>query len=215
MNGGEGRELVSCGACLVCSISLTFKQVLDYSDTHTGYSPIYVPRVITLRPRKVPLRLVATGPLLTSAMGPLNAGWPQRGHSRSKISELLKVTEQLVRTVRRELISSNYDCEGAAERKHHSRRSDTVRDAEFVTQLRAMVDEDPSRSMRSIARELQVSEGTMQEDRFKKSKMLNKLKFPLENDMLWFFSDEKNFCKDQTHNSQNNRLSVPRMCQEA
>ncbi len=93
-----------------------------------------------------------------------------------------------------------------------------------------MVDEDPSRSMRSIARELQVSEGTvrkclheyiryksykmrkgqllsakMQEDRFKKSKMLNKLKFPLENDMLWFFSDEKNFCQDQTHNSQNNR----------
>ncbi|KAK8374093.1 hypothetical protein O3P69_019943, partial [Scylla paramamosain] len=85
---------------------------------------------------------------------------PQRGHSRSKISELLKVTEQLVRTVTRELISSDYDCEGAAERKHHSRRSDTARDAEFVTQLRAMVDEDPSRSMRSIARELQVSEGT-------------------------------------------------------
>ncbi|KAK8372100.1 hypothetical protein O3P69_011810 [Scylla paramamosain] len=35
--------------------------------------------------------------------------------------------------------------------------------------------------------------------------MLNKLKFPLENDMPWFFSDEKNFCQDQTHNSQNNR----------
>ncbi|KAG0722858.1 hypothetical protein GWK47_043773 [Chionoecetes opilio] len=72
------------------------------------------------------------------------------GHSSSRISELLKVTEQFVRTVRRESISSDYDYEGVAERKH-SRRSDTIRDAEFVTKLQAMVDEDPSQS---IAREL-------------------------------------------------------------
>ncbi len=43
------------------------------------------------------------------------------GHSNSKISEMLKVTEQFVRTVRRELISSDYDYKGVAERKHHSR----------------------------------------------------------------------------------------------
>ncbi|KAG0728693.1 hypothetical protein GWK47_031947 [Chionoecetes opilio] len=153
------------------------------------------------------------------------------GHSSSKISELLKVTEQFVRTDRRELISSDYDYEGVAERKHHSRRSDTIRNAELVTKLQTMIDEDPSQSMRSIARELHVSEGTvrkcvqediryksykmrkgqllsakMQENHFKKSKrMLNKLKHPLEKDMLWFFSDEKNFCQDQTHNSQNSR----------
>ena len=30
-------------------------------------------------------------------------------------------------------------------------------------------------------------------------KLLNKLKHPLEPDMLWFFSDEKNFCQDQAH----------------
>ncbi|KAK8380611.1 hypothetical protein O3P69_016895 [Scylla paramamosain] len=91
-------------------------------------------------------------------------------------------------------------------RKHHSRQSDTIRDAEFVAQLQAMVDEDPSQSMRSIARELQVSEGTirkclhediryksykmhkgqlpsikMQENCFKKTKkMVNKLEHPLE-----------------------------------
>lgn len=45
----------------------------------------------------------------------------------------------------------------------------------------------------------------MQENRFKSKKMLNKLKHPLKNDMLWFFSDKKNFCQDQTHKSQNNR----------
>ena len=35
-------------------------------------------------------------------------------------------------------------------------------------------------------------------------KLLNKLKHPLQSDMIWFFSDEKNFCQDQAVNSQNN-----------
>ena len=36
-------------------------------------------------------------------------------------------------------------------------------------------------------------------------KLLNKLKHRLQRNMIWFFSDEKNFCQDQVVNSQNNR----------
>ena len=39
----------------------------------------------------------------------------------------------------------------------------------------------------------------------KSVKLLNKLKHPKEPNMIWFFSDEKNFCQDQAHNKQNNR----------
>ena len=49
----------------------------------------------------------------------------------------------------------------------------------------------------------------MQEKQLKQtSKLCNKLKHPLEPDMLWFFSDEKNFCQDQKINSQNRWLTV-------
>jgi hypothetical protein len=34
-------------------------------------------------------------------------------------------------------------------------------------------------------------------------KLLNKLQYPKDPGMLWFFSDEKNFCQDQVHNRQN------------
>ena len=34
------------------------------------------------------------------------------------------------------------------------------------------------------------------------TKLLNKLKHPKESNMLWFFSNEKNFCQDQAHNRQ-------------
>ena len=36
-------------------------------------------------------------------------------------------------------------------------------------------------------------------------KLLNKLKHPLQRNMIWFFFDEKNFCQDQVVNNQNNR----------
>ena len=37
------------------------------------------------------------------------------------------------------------------------------------------------------------------------TKFLNKLKHLKESNMLWFFSDEKNFCQDQAHNRQNHQ----------
>ena len=44
------------------------------------------------------------------------------------------------------------------------------------------------------------------EDRFTKGKkLLSKVKHPAEPQTIWFFSDEKNVCQDQRHNTQNNR----------
>ena len=103
------------------------------------------------------------------------------------------------------------------------------RNADFVKRVEAMIDIHPSKSMRSMAAELGVDKRTIQrcvdEDLHCKSyrmqtgqlltqatkdrrllnstKLLNKLKSPKESNMLWFFSDEKNFCQDQAHNRQN------------
>ena len=37
------------------------------------------------------------------------------------------------------------------------------------------------------------------------TKLLNKIKHPKENNMIWLFSDEKEFCQDQIYNKQSYR----------
>ena len=39
----------------------------------------------------------------------------------------------------------------------------------------------------------------------KGKKLLSKVKHSSEPQTIWFFSDEKTFCRDQRHNTQNNR----------
>ena len=103
------------------------------------------------------------------------------------------------------------------------------RDADFVKKVEAIININLSKSMRSMAAELEVDKRTIQQcadedlpcksyrmqtgqlltqatkDRrlLNSAKLLNKLKHPKESNMLWFFSDEKNFCQDQAHNRQN------------
>ena len=105
------------------------------------------------------------------------------------------------------------------------------RNVDFVKRVEAMIDINPSKSMRSMTAELGVDKRTIQrcvdEDLHYKSyrmqtgqlltqatkdrrllnstKLLNKLKRPKESNMLWFFSNEKNFYQDQAHNRQNHR----------
>ena len=99
-----------------------------------------------------------------------------------------------------------------------------------------MIDINPSKSMRSMAAKLGVDKRTIQlcvdkdlrcksyrmqtgqlltqatkERRLLNStKLLNKLKYLKESNMLQFFSDEKNFCQDQAHNMQNHQWTA--MC---
>jgi transposase len=118
----------------------------------------------------------------------------------------------------------------SSERKQHKRRSD-ARDVNFVQLVQEMISEDPGRSMRSMARELEVSDSTIRrvveediryksyalrrgpllndvtrERRLEKAKLLlTRLKHPHSNGQLIFFSDEKNFSQEQKVNSQNDR----------
>lgn len=167
------------------------------------------------------------------------------GRASREISEFFNISIRMVQNVRRELEDSGFDYEATAKRKTHRRRSDAVRTPDFAEEIQKVIDEDPSKSMRAIAREKGVDESVvrqvvhediryfsykmrkgqflsqkMQEKRLKHAKkLLNKLKHPLKPNMLWFFSDEKNFCQDQKINSQNNRWlavspkDVPRVMQ--
>lgn len=53
----------------------------------------------------------------------------------------------------------------------------------------------------------------------KAKKLMTKLKHPVESMLNWFFTDEKDFCQDQLHNTQNNKwlvydpYDVPRVIQ--
>ena len=117
------------------------------------------------------------------------------------------------------------------------------RTKEFIEKIQAIIDEIPQRPIRQIARDLGVSHTTVnacvKEDLkcmsyrrqtsqilpektknlrlIKSVRLLNKLKHPKKPNILWFFSDEKNFCQDQMHNSQNhhsiatNNRDVPRV----
>ena len=167
------------------------------------------------------------------------------GRTNKEISEFLNISIRMVQNVRKELEDSGFDYEATAERKSHDRRSDAVRTPEFVEEVQELINNDPGKSMRAIAREKGIDEKVvrqvvhediryfsyrmrkgqflskrMQEKRLKHAKKLvNKLKHPVEPNMLWFFSDEKNFCQDQKINSQNNRWlavspkDVPRVMQ--
>ena len=101
----------------------------------------------------------------------------------------------------------------------------------FIENVQVIIDETPQWSIRQIARDLGVSHTTVnacvkevlkcrsyrhqtcqilteKTKNFRLIKsvgLLNKLKHPKKPNMLWFFSNEKNFCQDQVHNSQNHR----------
>jgi hypothetical protein len=118
----------------------------------------------------------------------------------------------------------------SSEIKVHRRRSDTL-DARIIAKLQAIIDQDPGRFMKSLARELDISEfavrkkmmqdinykayalrrgqflsQTTKERRLEKAKLLlKKLKNPAPNNQLIFFSDEKNFSQDQKVIRKNNR----------
>ena len=80
------------------------------------------------------------------------------GSTNMKISECLGINRRTVQRIRKELEESNGDYEGTAARKLPSNRSDKKRTPEFVGEIQTMIGNDPSKSIRSIARDMGVSE---------------------------------------------------------
>jgi len=107
-----------------------------------------------------------------------------------------------------------------------------ARDPGFIAKLEQMLEECPSINQTTIARQLNVDNTTvrkcLEEDLRSKSyriqtaqpwvegskdKRLAKCvkllsKYSRDDNMLWFFSDEKNFCQDQVFNRQNRWLAM-------
>ena len=79
-------------------------------------------------------------------------------HADSEISAFLKVAQSFVLEVQRELGAARGDVATVSHRKRHCRRSDIIRTPEFVSSVQAAIDEDPGKSKRALARELQPSE---------------------------------------------------------
>lgn len=167
------------------------------------------------------------------------------GHQNKDIMTAAQCSLNTVKTIRHELETCNGDYEDVARRKIPSRRSDCVRTAEFLAKLQEQVLKNPGIGIRALSREMNVAASTMKlalnEDlryysykrrkgqlltekvREKRlinaKKLLSKVKHPAEPQTIWFFSDEKNFCQDQKHNTQNNRWlaystkDIPRVMQ--
>ncbi|UYV80156.1 hypothetical protein LAZ67_18001842, partial [Cordylochernes scorpioides] len=152
------------------------------------------------------------------------------GRSPKEIVDFLKLPKTTIYRVKKQFDEADSNKEGIATRKKHSRRSDRVRDEEFVKNVKEKIDGNPGKSMRAIAKEMDVGSmtivRTIHEDLGLKSYALRKGQLLTENmknnrkgkaaallnnlkhdsfGMLRFFSDEKNFDVNQKVNPRNDR----------
>ncbi|UYV66188.1 hypothetical protein LAZ67_4000655 [Cordylochernes scorpioides] len=150
------------------------------------------------------------------------------GRSPKEIVDFLKLPKTTIYRVKKQFDEADSNKEGIATRKKHSRRSDRVRGEEFVKNVKEKIDGNPGKSMRAIAKEMDVGSmtivRTIHEDLGLKSYALRKGQLLTENmknnrkgkaaallnnlkhdsfGMLRFFSDEKNFDVDQKVNPRN------------
>ena len=75
-----------------------------------------------------------------------------------KISKRLGVNLGIVEKIPKELDESNGDYEGMTVLKPHSDRSDNKTTLEYLGEIQAMIDNDPSKSIRSTLRDMEMSE---------------------------------------------------------
>ncbi|UYV61469.1 hypothetical protein LAZ67_1004962, partial [Cordylochernes scorpioides] len=152
------------------------------------------------------------------------------GRSPKEIVDFLKLPKTTIYRVKKQFDEADSNKEGIATRKKHSRRSDRVRGEEFVKNVKEKIDGNPGKSMRAIAKEMDVGSmeivRTIHEDLGLKSYALRKGQLLTENmknnrkgkaaallnnlkhdsfGMLRFFSDENNFDVDQKVNPRNDR----------
>ncbi|UYV72599.1 HELQ, partial [Cordylochernes scorpioides] len=152
------------------------------------------------------------------------------GRSPKEIVDFLKLPKTTIYRVKKQFDEADSNKEGIATRKKHSRRSDRVGGEELVKNVKEKIDGNPGKSMRAIAKEMDVASMTIvrtfHEDLGLKSYALRKGQLLTENmknnrkgkaaallnnlkhdsfGMLRFFSDEKNFDVDQKVNPRNDR----------
>ena len=82
-------------------------------------------------------------------------------HSDLEISQIFNVARLFVQKVRRKLEASDGNVESVAKRDKNKPCSGIVRAPQFVQQVQGIIDEDPSKSIKAISRDLQVSVSTI------------------------------------------------------
>ncbi|EZA52817.1 hypothetical protein X777_08140 [Ooceraea biroi] len=145
------------------------------------------------------------------------------GRTAKEIADFNNISLRTVYNVKK-VYDADPDVATPARKTHKVRKDRTNPD--IVHRIQEIINEDPGKSMRSIAREQQMSDATVRkiiaediryrsyvlrrgqfmtqqtkERRFEKvRKLLTKLKNPKEAKPLIFFSDEKNFQQDRRNN---------------
>ena len=149
----------------------------------------------------------------------------------AEVSRLCGVPVSTVKDIRDQLMACQ-DVSMVLERKIKDQdNARKVRSVAWIKKLQELIDLDHTRSLSDLSTEMECGKSTvalaikedlkyrsyrrqtgqflskklMERRVLKCCKLLNMLKHPKEPRMLWFFSDEKNFCQDQVHNSQNHR----------
>ena len=152
------------------------------------------------------------------------------GRTASEIISFFGYGKSFVYNIRKDFETAEDKDDVTAERKPHKRRSDSKRSEEFLADMKATIDEDPSKTMGQLAKEMHVgkstihravhedlcyqsfvlrrrqllTEATKESRRVKAQALVSDLKNHSAG-MLRFFSDEKNFIQDRKVNRQNDR----------
>ncbi|QQP57793.1 Uncharacterized protein FKW44_002897, partial [Caligus rogercresseyi] len=151
--------------------------------------------------------------------------------SNTQVSELIGIDRRRVAELRQQLKDTK-DPRAVVDRAFRpSSSARKARTPDFIRRVSDIFEHDPSRSIRDVAKKLDVSHVTLlacvnedlrchsyklkvgqlltQKNKnmrlYKSVKLLNKHKYPKENDMLWSIFDDNFFCQDQKLNKQNQR----------
>ncbi|UYV70338.1 TRAF4 [Cordylochernes scorpioides] len=125
------------------------------------------------------------------------------GHTNSETAAFLNVAPSFVFKAQRELGTTKGNVAEVSQRKRHCRHPDSIRKPDLKSRVLAAIDEDPGKSMRALARELQVNEATIQrvvhEDLHYKSYIMRRRQFMSERIKVNCMTRAKRFLNKLNH----------------
>ena len=153
------------------------------------------------------------------------------GRTAKEIIDFFNYNKDLVYRIKKQFEACDDPETFTGERKTQKRRSDAIRSPEFVTKVKQRIQDDPSKSMATLAFEMNVNKSTIsrtvakdlnmksyclrkrhlltaaltEQRLIKGTALLNELKHGSPSHVR-FFLDEKKFIQDKLHNRKNDRF---------
>ena len=151
------------------------------------------------------------------------------GRTANQIIDFFNYNKDLVYRIKKKFEACDDPETFTGERKTHKQCSDAIRSPEFVTKVKQRIQDNPTKSMATLAFKINVNKSTisrtvakdlnmksyclrkhhlltaalMEQRLIKGTALLNELKHGSSGHVR-FFSDEKKFIQDKLHNRQNN-----------